>query len=71
MNNFEQQQKRIAFLSLHRDLVARLKPITDFTVKDHDGLKEYAYVLMNELFKKYPIAGNKSTTEITKEEPPY
>ncbi|MEK6882223.1 MAG: hypothetical protein AABY22_21575 [Nanoarchaeota archaeon] len=73
MNNFENQQKRITFQNIHGKLIDRLKPIQDFTVKDHEGVVEYAYQLVEDLFKRYPYINGKSElkTELKTDEAPY
>ena len=56
MNSFENQQKRISFLALHRDLTGMLKPTVDIDGKRHEELCQYVFTLVENLFAKYPVS---------------
>lgn len=56
-NSYGNQQKRIAFLALHRDIIGSLKPHLEIDVKKHEGLVQYVYTVVEALFKKYPMNG--------------
>ena len=67
--NYENQQKRISFLALHRDIIGSLKPQLEIDVKKHEGLVQYVYTVVDALFEKYPLNGGKDEGEkITKTE---
>lgn len=55
MTNFENQQKRIAFLALHRDLLGHVKQQIGIDVKGHEELIEVVYAVVESLFAKYPL----------------
>ena len=59
MNGFLNQQKRISFLALHRDLTGMLKPVIDIDGKRHEELCQYVFTLVENLFAKYPVSQEK------------
>lgn len=59
MNNYENTQKRIAFLSIHRDLLGYCKQQVNIDAKGYEEICELAYVSMENLFKKYPYINGK------------
>ena len=67
-NAYENQQKRIAFLSLHRDLIGGLKPVVEIDGKKHEELCKYTFVLVENLFKTYPNTNGKADTPTIKSE---
>ena len=56
-SQFENQQKRITFLSLHGNLMSTLKQVPEVDVTKHNQLVQYIYLLVDELFIKYPLNG--------------
>lgn len=71
MSQFENQQKRITFLSLHGNLTQVLKQVPEIDVTKHNQLVQYIYLLVDELFAKYPLGENgKSGTIKTTDEIP-
>lgn len=69
MSQYENQQKRITFLSLHGNLTSTLKQVPEIDVTKHNQMVQYIYLLVDELFAKYPLGENgkggviKSNTE--------
>lgn len=62
--NYENQQKRISFLSLHGHLMENAKK--SLSVKEHDDLVSRIYPLVDALFDKYPFNGTDKKESITK-----
>ncbi len=65
MSNYENQQKRIAFLAIHRDLMGHIKPQLSIDAKAYEELCELAFVSVENLFKKYLFNGE-TKEKITK-----
>ena len=59
MDQFENQQKRIAFLSLHGHLMSAVKQEKELDGKKHIELCDYIFTIIESLFKKYPVGGSK------------
>jgi hypothetical protein len=72
MTPYEKQQRRIAFLALHRDILGSLKPQMEIDAKKYEGLVQYVYTIVENLFEKYPMNGKDEAEKITKtDEVPY
>ena len=66
INPYETQQKRIAFLALHRDLMGNVGK--NIELKAHDELVNKVYEMVDALFEKYQFANGKVEPSITKAE---
>ena len=72
-NGYENQQKRIAFLSIHGHLMGVQKPVIEIDGKKHEELCKYIFGVVEGLFAKWPINGEiKESPTIQKtDEVPY
>ena len=59
MDQFTNQQKRIAFLSLHGHVMSAVKQEKELDGKKHIELCDYIFTVVESLFKKYPVGGSK------------